>query len=523
MLYLENRLNVLFCTLLLLAAAEDSEGLSLKSAVQIALENNADFKVNRASVELRASELGIAESRFIPRFKGQLRYDFLDQLATANDLNLIQHKMEGSAGLVGRLAIGTEYAVEWGLRYEHLNALSTIYAPFHSTTVQLRLTQPLLRGAWLGVNRAPIRIASLEKTSSEEMQQARLMQVLADVEIAYWRLFLAQNEREVLEKALELARQQEKESRTQLRLGSGTAINIVDAQFSVARGKSRIEESNRNIAEAEGQLLRLLQPPEISDRRYRIIDTPDIAPSLSSAEAAISMAMEKRPELRALKAQTQAAQVTKEMAENALWPRVDFVAQAGLTGGGGRFSNGFGTSFFGTPLTHGITGEQLQPVVPDPALEGGVGAAFKNLNNPFVALALEVEIPLSNARAEAEVQRSAALLTQRRAAEQRIRSLVQAQVVIALRQLEADQARVLAAGRAVVLAQELMVGQKKRFKNGVAVSFDVLRATNGVAQAQIEQLRARVSTRISRARLALAMGTYLEESGVKLERDQRED
>ncbi|MBC7976074.1 MAG: TolC family protein, partial [Myxococcales bacterium] len=80
--------------------------------------------------------------------------------------------------------------------------------------------------------------------------------------------------------------------------------------------------------------------------------------------------------------------------------------------------------------------------------------------------------------------------------------------------LQSDEALAKAADEAVTVNERLLVGMRKRFSAGAITSFDVLRVADELTRAKIEAARARVSYRISLARLATADGTLLPQRNI---------
>lgn len=498
-----------------------TESLALDDAIRIALEHNAEFVVLRRDVEQAAARIVLERGPFSPRLVGNLRLSAADSPGDADSLPFEEQLLTGELAIRGRLHTGLEYSLEYLINHRRLDSFSTLYDPFQSTAIQLSLVQPLLRSAGTAIAKAPLRIAALRHESSRFRQQARAMQIVADVEIAYWGLVLAQKELEVLEEALLLAEQQLKESRTQLKLGAVAQIDLTEAEAAVARGKEQIQSAHSEIAAAESRLLALLQPGSREKDgkvvHFVPVTLPELGPDREVLTELLDLATKSRPDLAAARLDLEAAEVGLLIADNGLWPVVNLVGGAGVLGASGRLSRAYGTAGLNLPVVHGVTGEILDPIAADPRIEGGFLEMFRNMRYPRGYVGVQVEIPLDNSEAVAQHRLQRAEVAAQRATLEAQVSRVQTEVVAALEQLRADRARVRSTVDSVKLAERLLEGQKVRFKNGVAVSFDVLRASAAVTQARITQLRAQIGGRISEARLSLARGTYLVDRGIELE------
>lgn len=506
------------------ATAEDPPNaaptqVTLTEAIQRALASNAEFVILEQNVQQAEAQIPIARGALVPRLVGDLSISYDDFPGTVTQLESERFLATGNLGVRGRLLTGTEYRLEWLATYQRLDGFFTVYDPFQTMTLQVAVTQPLLRGAWFDVNRAPIFVASLRRDASRRLREARTMRLIADVEMAYWRLALALREREVQEGALELAKQQVKGSRTQLRHGAVAKIDVIEAEAEVSRTLEQIEASKQSIAEAEGRLAFLLQPPVRSSETKSLetfvpVDLPGVSPPDGTLAELLRTAEERRPDLAAARAELQASEVLAEVAENALLPKLDVVARAGVTGASGRLSRGYGTAGFNTPVMSTFTGEMLPPIVPDESLEGGFDTMLRNMRYPSASVGVLLEVPLDLMEREARHRVQKAEVVKQRARVEALFSRVSYEVLVAHRQLQADIARIETTRESVRLAETLLEGQRTRFKNGVAISFDVLRANAAVTRARIAHIRAQVNGRISLARLLVATGTYLEARGV---------
>lgn len=484
----------------------------------MALENNSEFFVLRKEVEQAAARIVFERGPFAPKLVGTLRASYTDFPADAASIGFEDELYEGQLAIRGKLLTGLDYSLEWNALHRRLDSISTLYSPFQSTTVQLVLTQPLLRGAWLKVNRAPLVIAELRQQSSKHRQQARAMQIVAEVELSYWNLVLALRAKQVLEGGLRLSEQQLKEARTQLRLGSVAQIDVAESESAVARNKDQIQEANQAIAAAESRLSAVIHPDSTAAQvvHYLPSSDPDIKEALADLQELLKIAETNRPDIAAARAELEAAETQLLITQNGLWPSLNIIAGAGVSGASGTLSRGPGTASFNRAIPHGITGEVLDPILPDPAIEGDLGRMFRNLEHPRGFIGLQFEIPLDNSEAVARNRIQEAELAERRSTLESSLSRVRSEVVAALDQYKADLARIEASAESLKLSEKLLDGQKLRFKNGVGVSFDVLRASSEVTAAKIAELRARINGRISRSRLSVAIGTYLSERGIEV-------
>jgi outer membrane protein TolC len=501
--------------------------LALDQAEKLALENNGGFVVTLEDVAIAGYGISGARGVFAPRFVSEIKYLYDHNPGNFFFPEFIDQQINASAALEGKVQTGMDYRLELSFLRDENDGSTSVYTPVNRIALRLTLTQPLLRNAWLKVNRGPIEVASLRRDASRALRQAEAERIVAEVELAYWALALALKEREVRQSALAVAKEQVNESRTQLKHGAVAEIDVVEAEGAVARRLDEIEQSNQEITEVEGRLRTLLQTPpggNESAAGWNPTDQPDLLPIPSSLDEMLNTAHKRRPDLEAARRSLEAERVAETVARNKLWPALDLTGSASLTGFSATLATGYGTAGFAgpfgtgmTPTIHNITGATLPPFQPDPSLQGGADTMFKNWRFFGAVLGARLEVPLDNSTARAAHDTAEAQVRRQKAQVQILERQIDAQVVTAWKRFLADQARVRAAAEVERVAQQFLEGQRKRFHNGAAVSFDVLRAAEEVTRARITKARAQVSARIAQARLALAAGVYLDEHHIKIQ------
>ncbi len=484
----------------------------------MSLENHTEFIVLRENINEAQAQFERAGTVFIPNLVMELSGAHITTPPGVFRLESTQQTAGGRLGVNGRLQTGLEYKLEVSSRYTSFDNVFSVYDRSYLSAIRAELVQPLLRNAWSSIVNAPIRVASRRRDASLLLMQARAQRLLANVEIAYWRLVLAHEELQLRRSALLLSQQQVLASRKQVKLGARARTDVLEAQATVARDQESILISRRAMATAEGELARVIQPNrEESLNRFEPVDKPQLPPTTLTLTEALEEAYAQRPDLAAARQNLQADNVAKEVAENALWPKVDLVGRVGLRGASGRLATGAGTSVFGVVDTHGLTGDLVPAIVPDGRVEGGFLRSLENLSAPEVMIGVQVEIPFDNGVARANLRIQEAVVNRRKARIELLRRQILYSVVTAFRELEADRQRVTATQQTIALYQRLLEGQQARFRNGVAISFDVLRANAAVTEARVFNLRAQIQSRISWARLTLARGSYLKDNQVDLE------
>lgn len=489
--------------------------LSFKDAIAAALAHNNDLYLTQADTEIAADDLALASSVFAPRLVGTVRYLRENQPGNALRFAWDDRAASGSLELAGRVPTGLSYSLSLGTTVERFSSpFLTIYDPAYTTALTLSVTQPLLRGAWRPANLQPIVVASLRRDLSEQQLRVRLEQIAGEVEVAYWSLALAYKELEARESSVKLAEDQLADSTRLVRLGTISDLDVVDAQAGLGRMQQQVIRARQQVAEAEAALRRVIvgeagwKPDDV----IVPVDEPELARVSYSIDEHLELARHSRPDVIAARAELRAEQAALAVTGNDLLPELDLIATGGVIGFSGEVDRNYATS--------GISmfDNSLDPAyAANPDLNGGPGTMLRNLaagGNYTVSIGLRLELPLDNSAAQARHDRQRHVVARARVAEQAVLALIDAEVRKSLALLQADEALSRSADEAVAVNQRLLAGMRKRFAAGTVTSFDVLRVADELTRAEIDAARARVSYRISLARLATADGSLLPQLGI---------
>jgi outer membrane protein TolC len=259
--------------------------------------------------------------------------------------------------------------------------------------------------------------------------------------------------------------------------------------------------------------VKMIEPPEADDLR-----------------SAVATALERRPEVRALKARQQAARTQSDLSAEMVKPQLNLVASyanAGLAGTVSERENPFSEASRVSAIRLNelsvLAGLPPVPVVsfgglPD-ILVGGYGTALSNLfarrYQTFQA-GLSLDLNLRNRTAEANLAQ-ARLAERRLALEQtRLEQLIEMQVRNALQALETARQRIRAAEASARAAKDKLDSEVRLFQAGESTNFMVLTRQNEYSDSRRREVVARLEANKAVSRLRLAMGLTLESYGIKL-------
>jgi outer membrane protein TolC len=482
-----------------------AEPVALRDCVQRALERNTALKLRRVAVV--EAEVKLQEERgtlYLPRLSSDVTY--------RNEENASAFSYEAVAGqqprwfyemsylsyrasLEGLIPVvtGTRYqlTLSSGITWTDLSAVTL--SPRHVNTLQITLTQPLLRG-WgrhSVVNR--IEASRVDHGASVKDVEQEVSSLLLKVVQAYWQLVSRQQEETIAREALALTEKQRDVTRGRVQIGTLSPLDLSEAEAEVASRRQALVGASIARAGAEKALLLLLE----QEGPLSAGEPPSISPVSGSRDRLVAVALRERPELQTLSLQLKAARLRHAAARNESLPRLDLQGSVGTTS---------------------LAGDaDVDQTGVNPDLLGGHDLAYRQMLTgklPFVQVGVTFEIPLSGAarRAEAERKRLAVKRLELQLGQTRAR--VALEVRDALARLRLAESRLTAAKNSVDLARANLELAEKKFKGGLGTTFDVLRAGTTLTTARRDLVAVRMERGLAHADLQAAIGGLPSHLGV---------
>lgn len=181
--------------------------MSLRELIHRAVANNHDVKVAGYQPAIEGARVIEAQGHFDPVFFTNAQYQRKDELTGgqifndfSNGLIPIESNLDQEdigtlqTGFQQNLQSGGQLQLQYETTYNWFNPQRELLNPFYTSSLNLQLTQPLLRNFGYEVNQAQITIGRLtQKESLLEFRKA-VEQNAADIEKAYWQLVQAVND-----------------------------------------------------------------------------------------------------------------------------------------------------------------------------------------------------------------------------------------------------------------------------------------------------------------------------------------
>jgi HAE1 family hydrophobic/amphiphilic exporter-1 len=493
----------------------DQMPLTLEDAVQMALENNNDIDASRNDVEIAEFELRGARGVFDPIISTESYYES----ATIPTASLIgggvngavtQTRLFGSGGLSGFTPIfGGTYAARFDSSRTSTSNTNATLNPQFPTIVSLNYVQPLWRNRSIDNNRRSIEIAKKNLSLSDSQFRQAAIEIIAQVEQAYWNLAFSLRHLQVQLDAVRQARDLLESNRRLVAQGVIAPIDIVAATAQITTFEQEVYAAQEAVTRAENSLKTLMLPNR-SDAAWSRPLTPvspiSLEPPQIGLEIAVTEALKNRPEIMQLQASSEINKIDQEYYRNQTKPQIDLV--------GTYTSQGLA----GTETARAIDPETGMSRVP-PNLVGGYFTSLGNLiaqDYPTYRAGITINLPWGNRTAKANLGRT--LVQERRIENVRAQAeqVIEAEVRNALQALRSAQARLQSAAATRSSAEQLAESEERQFRAGTTTFYLVLERQTELIAARGRELQAQTDLNRAISEFQRAIGSTLAANNVNV-------
>ncbi len=494
--------------------------MTLEEAITLALKNNNNIDVSRNTVQIAEFNLRAARGVYDPIIASENYYESAttptaSAIGGAVNGAVTQTRYVGSGGLTGFTPFGGgDYSVNFNSSRTTTSNTNSFLNPQYPSALTFTYTQPLFRNFRFDNNRRVIEIAkkTLGLTDAQFRQQA--IEVIAQVEQAYWDLVFSLRDLAVQIDAVKQAREQLESNQRLVGHGVLAPIDIVAASSQITTFEQTVYTAQEAVTRSENNLKTLMLPDRASDVWKRPI-TPVSEVNLEipkiGLEIALSEAIKNRPEIAQLETTAEINRIDQRYYRDQKKPQIDLV---------------------GTYTTQGLAGAEtaaaINPVtglsrVPE-NLRGGYTTSLGNLlqqDYPTYRIGVAISLPWGNTIAKANLGRT--LVESDRIANLRAQQeqVIEAEVRNSMQSLKSGEARLAAALASRQSAEQLYESEQRQFRSGTTTLYLVLQRQIDLRSARSRELLAQTLVNKSISEFQRATGTTLSANNVSVSQRQQ--
>lgn len=331
------------------------EPLDLQSIRLAALQSDRQISIVRFQQEEAATGIDIAEARFDPIFGAALFGGERDSQvrniiqsfganSTVQQSYFLRPYEENQFFLRKRTYVGGQATIGFTSDYLSLDPADqfVFFNPGWDSRLRFQYQQSLLRGFGKAVNTAPIVIAARRADQSAFTFQARVQQLLRDVELAYWDWELAFAIQQLLEEDEDRARGLWNREQESLRIGTSTVASEAQARERYHQAQIALIAGMSLTTIGELRLRQVAGLPPVEGFAFVPADSAETERHVDDLHVAICNSV-RRPEILAQQAAVAAANAQALIAENGLKPDLSVTLDYSMLGLEERFDDSLST------------------------------------------------------------------------------------------------------------------------------------------------------------------------------------
>lgn len=430
---------------------------------------------------------------------------------------IIQHQYTFESGVSGQGKNGTQWAASITQQRTYNNTIVNSFNPYYLASLNLSLTQPLLRNSRMNAVKRQLKLAFIDADSSRAQALLDASNTIAQVEDAYWDLAAAWRNVAIQEEALEQAAEQQRSTVRLAQRGVAPPLGAVESETQVANFQAQVFSALQRVSQLQNELKSLIvTDPKDPIWLANLVPSAPVQelPSVNDLSAIVALAEQNRPEVRQVDNQRRQADVDRAFARDQALPQADLIVQ--------YMSNGFAGQLQPLPNfeVQSCGGLVNGCPTPPPQTQGNMTQAFHNMWTgayPTFNIAVNFNIPLENNFARAlkgtadQEENQAAL--QRQALDQRI----EAEARNALQTYQSALSRLSSASQARIAADAVYASEVRQFHRGTSTTFLVLQRQVELEQARGQELQAQTDLNKAVVELQRVEGTILTDNSVNVQ------
>lgn len=450
--------------------------------------------------------------------------------------NLVDKQRNYSNSIQDGFLLGTTASLSYTEGYLNENAPTDILNPQYAPTLNVTVTQPLLQGFGIGVNRRTIDIDKLNLKLDDLNFKTEVISTVVNVLNLYYGLSADYDDLRAKRSAVDVARLFYENNRKQVELGTLAPLDVTTAEAQVASAEQDLATSQANLEQQQVSLKSVLSRNGDADPVLANVDVIPLdrieVPASANAPALrnlIAQALANRADVLAEEMHLNVDKLSNQGTANTLLPFLAVQASAtnqGLSGSPQVVIEG--------PAQATATSKQQYPPglipcpppnqgficeVPDPYLVGSYGKAAGQVfrrNYPSETITAYMAARLRNRQAQADYAIDQLSLRQDTLANQKYRNEVAVDVSNQVVALEQARVRYLAAVKSRELDEQLFSAEQKKFALGASTPYNVVTQQRDLSSAQANETAALVAYSNARVALQQTLGTTLEENHVSI-------
>jgi outer membrane protein len=481
--------------------------LTLRDAVQLALLNNTNVRIDRLAIPQSQYNLESAYAPFDPSVTNSFTSTrnitpAFYTLQGAPTLNSLSQFFQSSYSQT--LESGTNYTVTFNGSKGDTNSSFYFLNPYLTSLLSFQVTQPLLRNRGFFANRAPILIARRNLEQSRQTFEAQVSNLLQQVITDYWNVVEAREDLRVAQSSWDQAKASYEHDEKSLRLGALPQVDIYRPEAQVAQRRVVVIQDGYRLEQDQDQFRQDIGAdldPSVRSLPLNLVESPEPKSELAALDpkTAFQEALQKRPEFEALHQKLEADRMNIRYQHNQMLPDLEL--------SGNYAGNGVGGAQVPVP--------GFAPISVPGSFGGTLGQLFA-FRYPTYGIQVTLRLPIRNHAAEAALGQAAVARENDLYSTRLEEQTVNLDVLNSIHQLDESKEALAAARISRELAQKTLQAEQLKYRLGTEQVYFVLEAQTELAQAEQSMVQAEIGYQLALTAVDHATGTLLDRFHVQL-------
>jgi outer membrane protein TolC len=413
----------------------------------------------------------------------------------------------GSVNYNQNFATGGSLQVNWINSRTTSNGIYDFFSPNLTSKVQAIISQPLLAGFGFGPNLRYLRIAKTNQKISDIAFKAQIIATVTQICDIYWDLVNAYDDEQVQERSVAFATETLNTARKQFDLQAIPEMDVLKAEGDLAQREQDLTVARTNL-ELQELYMKNAITKSLDDPQLEempVVPTDHIASQIEPVAEPVENMID-----RALKSRPELQEQSLSLENSNLsrkTARNALLPQLNIYG-----------LYAGTGLAGEKSANYANPSATTtlPVSFGGALESTFDNGAPEYQVGVQLNVPLRNRIAKADQERTELEYRQSQVYFEELRKKIRIEVRNARYALEQGASRVQAARQARDLAQKTLNIMQQEQKLGAGSNQQTLSAENDLAQAESALVDAETAYEKARIELRRATGSILDDYGISI-------
>jgi outer membrane protein len=407
----------------------------------------------------------------------------------------IERNWNYNAGVEVRTPTGGRVRVGAQMRELRNNVQRTVIVDLDAefeTSAGVIVEQPLLKGAGFGITSAARRMAARSAEVAYQEFRRQLMLTVAQAEISYWELRLAQEAVRLSADSVRTAQTLLGDNRSRFEAGRGARLDVLEAEAGLALRRSRQSVAQQRQVEAMNRFAAFFAgSPYEEGVAYVATESPALRSVAMNFEQGTSTALAMSPDVLRAHRQVEQEKVRLGVARNQRLPQVDL-------------RGSFGAAGLGYDWTTAWTDTE-------------------KVNYPQWAVVLEMRVPLlAGIRERNEVKAAQQRVRQAELTKDDLEIQVRTSLDAAIRRVESTAFTARSNAEAVAFRETLLTDRLAAREAGRLDTRSVLEVEDELVAARLDYLDSEVEHQRAVLELQVLQGNLLQNRGLEVSMSELE-